>query len=84
MLLRYSLGMDKPARAIEAAVRTVLDDTDKGGAGYRTADLGGQHKTKDVGDKVVEIVTATKNTQSSPCFRPGLVQIQQDGDDLVL
>ena len=56
MLLRYSLGMEKPAKAIEDAVRKVLDDTDKGGAGYRTADLGGQHKTKDVGDKVVEIL----------------------------
>ncbi|KAI0692277.1 3-isopropylmalate dehydrogenase [Cytidiella melzeri] len=56
MLLRYSLGMEKPAKAIEDAVRKVLDETEKGGEGYRTADLGGQHKTKDVGDKVVEIL----------------------------
>lgn len=56
MLLRYSLGLEKPAKAIEDAVRKVLDDTEQGGAGYRTADLGGQHKTGEVGDKVVEIL----------------------------
>ncbi len=56
MLLRYSLGLEKPAKAIEDAVRKVLDDTEEGGAGFRTADLGGQHKTKEVGDKVVEIL----------------------------
>ncbi|KAI0775350.1 3-isopropylmalate dehydrogenase [Irpex lacteus] len=56
MLLRYSLGLEKPAKAIEDAVRKVLDDTEQGGAGFRTADLGGQHKTKEVGDKVVEIL----------------------------
>ncbi|OZJ04632.1 Acetolactate synthase, mitochondrial, partial [Bifiguratus adelaidae] len=36
MLLRYSLGMDKEAQAVEAAVRQVLD------GGMRTKDLGGQ------------------------------------------
>ncbi|KAJ3556725.1 hypothetical protein NM688_g1864 [Phlebia brevispora] len=59
MLLRYSLGMDKPAKAIEEAVRKVLDSRDIGGEGLRTADLGGSHKTKDIGDKVVEILKAT-------------------------
>lgn len=59
MLLRYSLGMEKPAKAIEAAVRKVLDDKEIGGEGLRTADLGGSSKTKDIGDKVVEILKAT-------------------------
>ena len=59
MLLRYSLGMDKPAKAIEEAVRKVLDDKQAGGEGLRTADLGGSSKTKDIGDKVVEILKST-------------------------
>lgn len=59
MLLRYSLGMEKPAKAIEDAVRKVLDAPDIGGLGLRTADLGGSHKTKDIGDKIVEILKAT-------------------------
>lgn len=54
MLLRYSLGLDKPATAIENAVRKVLDEQDKGGLGLRTADLGGKIKTVDMGDKIVE------------------------------
>ena len=59
MLLRYSLGMEKPAKAVEDAVRKVLDEKEIGGHGLRTADLGGSHKTKDIGDKVVEILKAT-------------------------
>ena len=59
MLLRYSLGMEKPAQAIEAAVRKVLDDKEAGGEGLRTADLGGSSKTKDIGNKVVEILKST-------------------------
>lgn len=54
MLLRYSLGLDKPATAIETAVRSVLDNPDKGGLGLRTADLGGKVTTVEIGDKVVE------------------------------
>ncbi|KAI0796960.1 3-isopropylmalate dehydrogenase [Abortiporus biennis] len=54
MLLRYSLGLDKPATAIETAVRKVLDNEDKGGLGLRTADLGGKVKTRELGDKIVE------------------------------
>jgi 3-isopropylmalate dehydrogenase len=42
------LGLEKPANAIEAAVRKVLDD------GLRTADLGGKASTKGVGDRIVE------------------------------
>ncbi len=56
MLLRYSLGMDRYAQAIENAVRKVLDDKDKGGFELRTADLGGKVKTKEIGDKVIEVL----------------------------
>lgn len=56
MLLRYSLGLDTPARAIEKAVRVVLDNEDKGGHGLRTADLGGNLSTKDMGAKIVEVL----------------------------
>ena len=54
MLLRYSLGLNKPASAIEAAVRKVLDLPSAGGYGLRTADLGGKTSTVELGDKVVE------------------------------
>ncbi|KAL9713205.1 3-isopropylmalate dehydrogenase [Leucoagaricus gongylophorus] len=53
MLLRYSLGLEKPAKAIEDAVRKVLDTPNLGGLGLRTADLGGNVRTAEVGDKVV-------------------------------
>lgn len=56
MLLRYSLGMEKYAQAIEAAVRKVLDDQADGGLGLRTADLGGSVTTKELGSKVVEVL----------------------------
>jgi len=54
MLLRYSLGLEKEAQAVEAAVRKVLDDESIGGHGTRTADLGGRATTVELGDKVVE------------------------------
>jgi 3-isopropylmalate dehydrogenase len=50
MLLRYSLGLEAPAKAIEDAVRKVLDD------GVRTADLRGTAKTVEVGDRIVEVL----------------------------
>ncbi|KAG0172537.1 3-isopropylmalate dehydrogenase [Apophysomyces sp. BC1034] len=50
LLLRYSLGFQEEAHAIEAAVRKVLDD------GFRTRDLKGDKSTTDVGDKVVEVL----------------------------
>ncbi|KAF8309151.1 putative LEU2-beta-isopropyl-malate dehydrogenase [Clavulina sp. PMI_390] len=56
MLLRYSLGMGTQAEKIELAVRKVLDDTESGGEGFRTKDLGGSKGTKEVGDKIVEIL----------------------------
>ncbi|KAI8072713.1 3-isopropylmalate dehydrogenase [Gongronella butleri] len=52
LLLRYSLGYEKEALAVEQAVRTVLD------AGVRTRDLHGSASTTEVGDKIVEALTA--------------------------
>ena len=54
MLLRYSLNQPKAADAVEAAVTKVLDAADKGGLAIRTADLGGNASTSQVGDKVIE------------------------------
>jgi 3-isopropylmalate dehydrogenase len=56
LLLRYSLGLEKQASAIEAAVRKVLDDPSTGGHGLRTADLGGSVKTVEVGDKIAQVL----------------------------
>lgn len=56
MLLRYSLGLEKPAKAIEEAVQKALDTRELGGYGLRTADLGGNVSTKELGDKIVEIL----------------------------
>lgn len=56
MLLRYSLGLEKEATAIEAAVRKVLDNVSEGGHGYRTKDLGGEVGTKEMGGKIAEVL----------------------------
>ncbi|KAJ7639101.1 3-isopropylmalate dehydrogenase [Roridomyces roridus] len=56
MLLRYSLGLEKPAKVIEDAVAKVLDDPAAGGHGMRTADLGGKATTVEIGDRIVEVV----------------------------
>jgi 3-isopropylmalate dehydrogenase len=56
MLLRYSLGLEKPAKAIEEAVQKALDTSELGGYGLRTADLGGNVSTKELGDKIVDIL----------------------------
>jgi len=56
MLLRYSLGLEKQARAIEDAVRKVLDDKAAGGYELRTKDLGGEITTEEMGDKIVEVL----------------------------
>lgn len=56
MLLRYSLGLEAPAQAIETAVRKVLDSTEAGGLGLRTADLGGKASTVDIGNGIVEVL----------------------------
>jgi 3-isopropylmalate dehydrogenase len=56
MLLRYSLGLEKEALAIEQAVRKVLDAEDIGGHGFRTKDLGGDKGTKEMGAKIAEVL----------------------------
>lgn len=56
LLLRWSLGLEKEAAAIEAAVRKVLDSEEVGGFGLRTGDLGGQAKTSAVGDQVLQVL----------------------------
>jgi 3-isopropylmalate dehydrogenase len=51
MLLRHSLGLEKEAAAIQAAVNTVLDQ------GYRTKDIaagGPSIGTEEMGTRVVE------------------------------
>ena len=54
MLLRYSLGLEKQAQLIELAVRKALDARNAGGLELRTADLGGDIGTKEMGSKIVE------------------------------
>lgn len=49
MLLEYSLGMSTEARAVERAVKNVLDDQ-----GLLTADLGGKTCTQEMGDAIVK------------------------------
>ncbi|WFD29479.1 3-isopropylmalate dehydrogenase [Malassezia sp. CBS 17886] len=56
LLLRWSLGLDREATAVEQAVRKVLDAPEIGGCGLRTADLGGKVSTQEVGDKVIEVL----------------------------
>jgi len=55
-MLRYSFGEEEKAKMVEEAVRIVLDDEKSGGLGFKTKDLGGEKKTGEVGDKVVEIL----------------------------
>ncbi len=59
MLLRYSLGLEKYAQAIESAVRKTLDTKTTGGFELRTADLGGSVSTKELGNKIVEILKSS-------------------------
>ncbi|GAA5924182.1 3-isopropylmalate dehydrogenase [Sporobolomyces koalae] len=56
LMLRYSFGEEDKAKLVEEAVRIVLDDEKSGGFGYKTKDLGGDKKTGEVGDKVVEVL----------------------------
>lgn len=57
--MRYSMGLDKPAQAIEAAVRRVLDEKKFGGSEFRTKDLGGTVSTTQMGDKILEALKET-------------------------
>jgi len=59
LLLRYSIGLEKPAQAIEAAVRRVLDEEKAGGFHFRTKDLGGIVSTTQMGDKILEALKET-------------------------
>lgn len=47
MMLRYSLNLPKEAAAVEAAVKSAIDN------GARTADMGGSVSTTAMGDAVV-------------------------------
>lgn len=51
MMLKYSLNLPAECKAVEEAVRQVIDD------GVRTADIGGSAKTSEVGDAVVTRLT---------------------------
>ena len=48
------MGLDRPAKAIETAVRRVLDEEKLGGFGFRTKDLGGSVTTTQMGNKILE------------------------------
>ncbi|THH12402.1 hypothetical protein EW145_g65 [Phellinidium pouzarii] len=52
MLLRYSLGLEKHAQAVEAAVRKALDSKANGGLGLRSRDLGGASTSREIGDSI--------------------------------
>lgn len=56
MMFRYSLGRPAEAELIEAAVKRVLDSTESGGFDLRTKDLGGEAGTKEVGDRVLQVI----------------------------
>jgi 3-isopropylmalate dehydrogenase len=56
MMLRYAFQLEKEAKAVEDAVRKVLDATSTGGKGLWTKDLGGNTKTSEMGDAVVEVL----------------------------
>jgi 3-isopropylmalate dehydrogenase len=56
MMLRYSLGRPAEAELIEAAVKRVLDSTESGGFDLRTKDLGGEAGTREVGDRVLQVI----------------------------
>lgn len=50
LMFRYSFDMEAEAKRIEDAVREVLE------SGIRTADLGGNASTTEVGDAVVAVL----------------------------
>lgn len=56
MLLRYSLGRPEEADLIEKAVKKVLDAPEVGGFDLRTKDLGGEAGSKEVGNRVVQVI----------------------------
>lgn len=56
MMLRYTFAMEAEAKAVEDAVRKVLDAPSIGGKGLWTRDLGGSASTTEMGDAVVEVL----------------------------
>ncbi|KFH41431.1 3-isopropylmalate dehydrogenase-like protein [Hapsidospora chrysogenum ATCC 11550] len=56
MMLRYSMGLEKEATAVERAVVKVLDAKSEGGLEIRTGDLGGRATCSQVGDAVCEVL----------------------------
>lgn len=56
MLLRYSCLLTEEADAIESAVANVVDVKSAGGLEVRTADLGGNATTKEVGDAICSVL----------------------------
>ncbi|KAI8865273.1 aconitase iron-sulfur domain-containing protein, partial [Ramicandelaber brevisporus] len=56
MLLRYSLGLEDEANAVEQAVRKVLDDDEFSGFDIRTRDLQGTASTQQIGEAVVRVL----------------------------
>jgi 3-isopropylmalate dehydrogenase len=47
LMLRYSLGLEREAAAVEAAVERTIE------TGVRTADLGGTHTTQTMTDEIL-------------------------------
>ncbi|KAG0079391.1 hypothetical protein BGZ90_002775 [Linnemannia elongata] len=74
MLLRYSLDMEAEAVAVEDAVRKVLDGPDTAGYEFRTRDLGGEKTTKEMGDKILEVLEkelfGLNAAEGAPITRP--------------
>jgi homoaconitase/3-isopropylmalate dehydratase large subunit len=71
MLLEYSLGLHAEARAVEEAVRRVLDIQ-----GLRTRDLGGSASTSTMGDAVLKELTLILNKMNEKDLAH-LVQIEE-------
>ncbi|ORX56507.1 3-isopropylmalate dehydrogenase [Piromyces finnis] len=61
MLLRYSLGLEREAKAIEKAVAKVLDDEQHGGLNIRTKELGGNATTTEIGDAICKALADELN-----------------------
>jgi 3-isopropylmalate dehydrogenase len=59
LLLRYSLGLEVEARAVEEAVQATISD------GYRTPDLGGAHSTQAMTEKINHHLAVISSTISS-------------------
>ncbi|KAJ1659603.1 hypothetical protein IWQ61_001352 [Dispira simplex] len=54
MMLRYTMGLEQEANAVEQAVCRVIDDDDYNGFNIRTRDLGGLASTQEMGDAVIK------------------------------